>query len=77
MRQAAGILNIKFIAGLRSRSKTEAAKALHTKAVMKKMIPSLKRSFQREERPGVRSNPVVETTRTVKSTNIAVNRVRH
>ena len=41
VKQAAGMLNIRFIAGLRSSRSTEAARALQMKATKKKTMPSL------------------------------------
>ena|SRR5258706_2363274 len=70
---AAGTLKIKFMAGLRLRRSITVAAALDQKAMRKKTTPSLKRSFHREERPGVKRRPMVERTRTTRSTNMAVN----
>lgn len=70
--QAAGTQKIKFMAGLRLKRSITVAAALEQKAMRKKTTPSLKRSFQRVERPGVRRRPMVERTSTTRSTNMAM-----
>ena len=70
--QAAGTQKIKFMAGLRLKRSITVAAALEQNAMRKKTTPSLKRSFQRVERPGVRRRPMVERTSTTRSTNMAM-----